>query len=55
MNKIVKHSISQTKDFACSSEFAKLFARQTVLVGIGLLLGEFVGHAIDNYTELKGK
>ena len=51
MNKNVKHAISQTKDYACSSEFGKDFAKQTALTGIGLIVAKFVWNVLDNITS----
>lgn len=51
MNKNVKHAISQTKDYACSSKFGKDFAKQTALTGIGLILGTFILNVLDNITS----
>lgn len=47
MNKDVKHAISQTKDYACSSEFGKDFAKNAALTGIGLLAGRFILNLLD--------
>ena len=51
MNKNVKHAISQTKDYACSSKFGKDFAKNAAVGGIGLILATFVWNVIDNYIE----
>lgn len=51
MNKNVKHAITQTKDYACSSEFGKDFAKQTALTGIGIIIGKFIFHVLDNITS----
>lgn len=51
MNKNVKHAISQTKDYACSSEFGKDFAKKAVLAGIGTLIGVFLANVVNNFTD----
>ena len=50
MNKNVKHAISQTKDYACSSKFGKDFAKNAAVGGIGLILGTFILNVLDNIT-----
>jgi len=51
MNKNVKRAISQTKGYACSSEFGKDFAKNVAISGIGLILATFVWNVIDNYID----
>lgn len=51
MNKIVKHSITQTKDYACSSDFAKDIAKNAVWASAGYLVGAFIKNVINNYIN----
>ena len=51
MNKFVKHSITQTKDYACSSEYAKNIARNVVGSSVGLLAAVFLKNVLMNYLN----
>ena len=51
MNKFVKHSITQTKDYACSSEYAKDIARNTVMSSVGFLVAAFLKNVLMNYLN----
>ena len=53
MNKIIKHSITQTKDYACSSDFAKDIAKNAALAAVGYLAGAFIKNVINNYLNEK--
>ena len=53
MNKIVKHSITQTKDYACSSDFAKDIAKNVVWASAGYLVGAFIKNVVMNYLDEK--
>ena len=51
MNKFVKHSITQTKDYACSSEYAKNIAKNVVGSSVGLLVAVFLKNVLMNYLN----
>ena len=51
MKKFVKHSITQTKDYACSSEYAKDIARNTVMSSVGFLVAAFLKNVLMNYLN----
>ena len=51
MNKFVKHSITQTKDYACSSEYAKNIAKNVVGSSVGLLVAVFLKNVLINYLN----
>ena len=53
MKKFVKHSITQTKDYACSSRYAKDIARNVVWGSVGILVAEFMRNVIVNYLDEK--
>ena len=51
MNKFVKQSITQTKDYACSSEYAKNIAKNVVGSSVGLLVAVFLKNVLMNYLN----
>ena len=42
MKNFVKHSITQTKDYACSSEYVKDIAKNAAWASVGYLAGAFI-------------
>ena len=53
MKKFVKHSITQTKEYACSSGYAKDIARNAVWGSVGVLVAEFMKNVVVNYLNEK--
>ena len=51
MNKFVKHSITQTKDYACSSEYAKDIAKNAIGASVGCLVAVFLKNVLMNYLN----
>lgn len=51
MNKFVKHSITQTKDYACSSEYAKDIAKNAIGASVGCLVAVFLKNVLINYLN----
>ena len=51
MNKFVKHSITQTKDYACSSEYAKEIAKSAIGSSVGILVAVFLKNVLMNYLN----
>ena len=51
MNKFVKQSITQTKDYACSSEYAKDIAKNAIGASVGCLVAVFLKNVLMNYLN----
>lgn len=51
MKNFVKHSISQTKDYVCSSEYVKDIAKNAAWASVGYLAGAFIKNVIMNYIN----
>ena len=51
MNKIVKHSITQTKDYACSGEWAKDVAKYAARASVIYIAVAFMKNVINNYIN----
>ena len=51
MNKFVKNSITQTKDYACSSEYAKEIAKSAIGSSVGILVAVFLKNVLINYLN----
>lgn len=51
MNKIVKHSINQTKDYACSGEWAKDVAKYAARASVMYIAVAFIKNVINNYIN----
>ena len=51
MKNFVKHSITQTKDYACSSEYVKDIAKNAAWASVGYLAGTFIKNIIMNYVN----
>ena len=51
MKNFVKHSITQTKDYACSSEYVKDIAKNAAWASVGYLAGAFIKNIIMNYVN----
>ena len=51
MKNFVKHSITQTKDYACSSEYVKDIAKSAAWASVGYLVGAFINNIIMNYVN----
>ena len=51
MKNFVKHSITQTKDYACSSEYVKDIAKNAAWASVGYLVGAFIKNIIMNYVN----
>ena len=49
MKNFVKHSITQTKDYACSSEYVKDIAKNAAWSSVVCLAGAFLKNVIMNY------
>ena len=54
MNKFVKQSITQTKDYACSSEYAKSIAKSAIGTSVGCLVAVFLKNVLMNYLNDEG-
>ena len=54
MNKFVKQSITQTKDYACSSEYAKSIAKNAIGTSVGCLVAVFLKNVLMNYLNDEG-
>ena len=54
MNKFVKQSITQTKDYACSSEYAKDIAQSVVGASVTCLVAVFLKNVLMNYLNDEG-
>ena len=53
MNKIVKQSITQTKDYACSGEYVKDIAKYAARASVLYLAVAFIKNVINNYSNEK--
>ena len=51
MKNFVKHSITQTKGYACSSEYVKDIAKSAAWASVGYLVGAFINNIIMNYVN----
>jgi len=51
MKKFVKHSITQTKEYACSSGYAKDIARNAAWGTVIVLVVEFMKNVVVNYSN----
>ena len=51
MNKFVKQSITQTKDYACSSEYAKDIAKSAIAGSVTCIVTVFLNNVLTNYLN----